>query len=321
MLEAEILNTLVTIFTTALDGAYGALFVYTIGLLSFAGLMYFLLAIGQMTMHAYSLAALADVLWVVIKIGVVYFFAMGFYNAFWNVILPTFLQWGQEAGGGTFDLSAFLNPAEVLNTGLKAAKPMYDTLNNVGLFKMVDKPWTMAGPLIAYWLVVLSFIVIALHVIMTIIDIKLAIAAGAVLFPWALLSQTSILAELSLSWITAGVVRVMLTALMMGVGMELFPMANLGVSPATAGPDPKFHSQGVLVAVAFVFAVLAWVLPNRAATLAGRGMALALSGTDLVGGGMAAWSAGGATVAYGTRAVQAVAQGGSQMLQAMRRAA
>ena len=75
----------------------------------------------------------------------------------------------------------------------------------------MDKPWTFAGLLIAYWLVVLSFGIMALHVIMTIIDIKLAIASGAVLFPWCILTQTSVLGELSLSWITAGLVRVLLT--------------------------------------------------------------------------------------------------------------
>jgi type IV secretory pathway TrbL component len=321
MLDAEILNTLVGTFTGTLDAAYGRLFVYTLGLLSFTGMVYLLLAVGQMMMHSYSLGALGDFLWVVVKIGVVFFFAMGFYNAFWNVIFPTFLQWGQEAGGGVFNLAAFLNPAEVLNTGFKAAAPLYDTLNNIGLFRMVDKPWSMAGILIAYWLVVLAFAVMALHVVMTIIDIKLAIAAGAVLFPWALLTQTAILAELSLSWVTAGLVRVMLTSLMMSIAGPLFETANLGVSPATGGPDPKYYAQGVLVAVAFVFAVLAWVLPNRAATLAGRGMALALSGSDLIGGGLAAWSAVGATVSYGSRAVTAAVQGGSQMLQAMRRAA
>ena len=65
---------------------------------------------------------------------------------------------------------------------------------------------------------------------MTIIDIKLAIASGAVLFPWCILTQTSILGELSLSWITAGLVRVLLTSLLMSIGVPLFEMANLGVS-------------------------------------------------------------------------------------------
>ena len=204
-----------------------------------------------------------------------------------------------------------------MDTGFRAAKPLYDTLNNLSYFGMLDKPWTLVGLLIAYWLVVLAFGVIALHVIMTLIDLKLAIAAGAVLFPWCILTQTMVLGELALSWITAGLVRVMLTALLMSIGFPLFEMANLGVAPATGGADPKFYGATVLALVAFVFAVLSWVLPNKAATLAGRGMALALGGDVLIGGAMAGMSAVGSTVSYATAAMRAR----SALVQSLRNAA
>jgi hypothetical protein len=61
-MNAEILNTVVGIFVAALDGAFGALWRYSIPLLSVLGLIYLLVCIGQMTLHAYSLAALGDFL-------------------------------------------------------------------------------------------------------------------------------------------------------------------------------------------------------------------------------------------------------------------
>jgi type IV secretion system protein TrbL len=318
MMNAEILNTVVGIFVAALDGAFAALVVYSIPLLSILGLIYLLLSMGQMTLHAYSLAALGDFLWVVLKIGVIYWFTFLFYSLFWTAAFYTFLQWGLEGGGGLFGFEAFLQPSAIVDAGFKAAAPLYDTLNNVVMiFKAIDKPWTFVGVLIAYWLTVLAFGVMALHVIMTLIDIKLAIATGAVLFPWCVLTHTSILGELSLSWITAGLVRTMLTALIMSIGMPLFELANLQVTPRTGGADPTFYGATVLAVVAFVFAVLAWVVPNRAAMMAGRGMALALGGDALVGGAMAGWAAAGATVHYGTAAVR----GTSALVQSLRRAA
>jgi type IV secretion system protein TrbL len=317
MMNAEILNTIVNIFVGALDGAFGALAVYSIPLLSVLGLIYLLVCVGQMTMHSYSLGALGDFLWVVLKIGVIYFFVFVFYSLFWNAAFYSFLQWGLEGSGGGFGFDAFLNPSGILNNGFKAAAPLYDTLHNMSVVGKVTAPWTFAGLLVAYWLTVLSFGVMALHVIMTIIDIKLAIASGAVLFPWCVLTQTAILGELSLSWITAGLVRVLLTSLLIGVGVPLFEMANLGVAPRTGGADPTFYGATTLAVTAFVFMVLTWVLPNRAAAISGRGMALALSGDVLVGGFMAGWSAAGATVRYTTAAVR----GTSALVQSLRSAA
>jgi type IV secretory pathway TrbL component len=251
----------------------------------------------------------------------VYFFAFVFYSLFWTAAFYSFLQWGLEGGGGGFGFESFLNPSVILDNGFKAAAPLYDTLNNMSVVGKATAPWTFAGLLIAYWLTVLSFGVMALHVIMTIIDIKLAIASGAVLFPWCILTQTAILGELSLSWITAGLVRVLLTSLLMSIGQPLFEMANLAVAPRAGGADPKFYGAAVLAVVAFVFMVLSWVLPNRAAAIGGRGMALALSGDALVSGAMVGWSATGSTVRYASAAATGAIRGSSALVQSLRRAA
>ena len=100
MMNAEILNTVVGIFVSTLDGAFARLAVYSIPLLSILGLIYLLLAVGQMTMQSHSLAALGDFLWVTLKIGVVYFFAFAFYSLFWNAAFYSFLQWGWRAAAG-----------------------------------------------------------------------------------------------------------------------------------------------------------------------------------------------------------------------------
>jgi type IV secretion system protein TrbL len=234
----------------------------------------------------------------------------------WNGAFYTFLQWGLEGGGGAFGISQFMSPSAVVDNGFKAAAPLYDTINNLGGWGFIWNGGTIITLLVAYWITVLAFGVMALHVIMTLIETKLAIATGAILIPWAVLTQTAVLGELSLSWLAAGLVRVLLTALLMGIGVPLFESLRLVASPLTGGPDPKIYGAVMMAVGALAFMALVWILPNRAAAIGGRGMALALGGDVLIGGGMAAWSAAGAGYRYATAGGAAVIRGTSQMLAA-----
>jgi type IV secretion system protein TrbL len=318
-MSAEILNMITGGFVVAMDGAYGTLQAYSVGLLTVLGTMYFLLAIGRVMGSGSSLGdALGTLFWTACKIGVFLFFARFLYDLMWNGAFYTFLNWGMEGGGSGFGLDQFMQPSAVVDAGFKAAAPLYDVIHNFGGWGMLWNSGTIMTLLIAYWIIVLAYGVMALHVIMTLIEIKLSIATGAILIPWGVLTQTSTLGELSLSWITAGLVRVLLTSLLMSIGVPLFEMMTLAVSPRTGGPDPKIYGAVVLAVTALVFMFLVWILPNRAAAIGGRGMALAMGGDVLIGGGMAAWSAAGAGVSYATAGGAAVVRGTSQMIQAMR---
>jgi hypothetical protein len=139
--------------------------------------------------------------------------------------------------------------------------------------------------LFAYTLTVFSFVCIALHVLMTLIEFKLALATSAVLLPWAVFSHTAFVGELAISWLVAGLVRILVTGIITGIATTLFSILTVPV-PTVTGPDPTVFQGLSLAAGAFVFAVLAWVVPSRAAAIGGRGMALALTGEHLVSGGL-----------------------------------
>jgi type IV secretory pathway TrbL component len=313
MLESDILDRLATGFSVALDGAYGSLHVYSLGLLSVLGLIHLYLALGRMLSQGgtANLSALGEFLWVAIRIGVFVFITVVLYDLMWNGAFMTFLNWGLEAGGRTFSLVDFLSPSRVVNAGFRVAVPLYDFLNNMtGPGKLWNWDVT-ASYLAAYWLIVFSYGVIALAVLMTLIEMKLAIATSAVLLPWAILTQTAVLGELSLSWLTAGLVRVLMTAALMAIGIPLFEfLAFPGGSPASGGRDPKLAEGIVMALAALAFAGLAWVLPARAASIGGRGMALALGSDVVIGAGLAGVS--GARYAY--HSGQAAIRGISQMI-------
>ena len=99
--------------------------------------------------------------------------------------------------------------------------------------------------------------------------------------PFGVLQPTAFFTEFSLGWITGGLIRVLLTAAVVGIALPLF---ELVVFNKTAGGDPTFYSALVCGIASIIFAILAWVIPQRAAVIAGRGVSLALSASTLTSG-------------------------------------
>src|SRR6516165_8478679 len=107
----------------------------------------------------------------------------------------------------------------------------------------------------------------------------MSVLVATVLLPWGMLSATSFLAEFSVGWLGGNLIRLVVTGAFMGVAVPLYrttAMANL-----TAAGDPSVYGQFLLVAVSLIFAIFAWVIPGRAAGMAGRG--LALTGSSVLG--------------------------------------
>src|SRR5207249_616822 len=116
---------------------------------------------------------------------------------------------------------------------------------------------------------------VAVHLMMTIIEFNLATLVGTVLVPWGVLQPTAFFTEFSIGWLTGGLVRVLVTGAIMGIAVPLFDL--LAVT-TTSGGDPSAYSALIMALTAGVFAILSWVVPGRAAAIAGRGVSLALHG-------------------------------------------
>jgi type IV secretion system protein TrbL len=298
MLPELVFSRIATAFAVSLDGAYVALHVYSLGLLAVLATMYFYVAMGQ-GFYGYVTVgdALSSLLWIVLKVGVFYAVLHILYDLIWNGAFYTFLNWGLAAGGNHFTYEDFLNPGRIITNGFKVAYPIKVWLDRfVGLsLPLYFVDWTLM--LIAYWITVFSFGFLALHVLMALVEMKMAIATAAVLVPWGVLTQTAFLGELSLSWLAAGLVRVLITGLLMSIAVPLFELFALPV-PSLLGPDPTVFQSLSMAIGALMFAVLAWVVPSRAAGIGGRGMALALGGEHFIAGGL-----------MGVRAAQQLAGG------------
>jgi type IV secretory pathway TrbL component len=302
MIDGELLNRVTSGFAIALDGAYAALTLYSVGLLAILATLYFFYAMSQgLVGYATLNEALGSLFWVVCKIGVFYWLLRNLYDLMWNGAFRTFAQWGLEASGGGFRYEDFLGPGTIVMNGFKAAYPMKvfadQFIGPMLPLYLVD----ISVAMLAYWVTVFSFGAIALAVMAALIEMKMAIATSGVLIPWAILTQTAFLGELSIANLAAGLVRILVTALIMGIAIPLFTL--LAVPNPQSGVDPSVFRMVSLAVTALIFAILAWVIPNRAAAIGGRGMALAVTGADLAqgssvmtGGVRSAWALTGGAI-------------------------
>jgi len=219
-----------------------------------------------------------------------------------DALFRTFASWGS---GGSISPDDLLNPAAIVDQGFQQARPIRDFTDRlVSWLKVWD--WdTLLLYSLSYYLIVLGFFLIGLTMMVTIIELKLALMLGAVLVPLAVWQTGAFLAEAAIGWILGGAVRVFVLAALLGIAQPLFSQ----ITPTLGGGDPDFKSALLCGIVSIFFAILVWVVPRRAAGLVGSG--LALTGNDVVAGAMT--GVRGAMVV-----VHGVQRATSTMLQAVR---
>jgi type IV secretion system protein TrbL len=310
-MNAQILNDITSAFVNALEAGTRTLGQVSLPLLALCAVLGFYLQLGpQLASGGVGLSdALGNFLLQVLKIGIFYWLLFRLPDLT-DAAFRTFVQWG-AAAGGDFTAGQFLNPAVVADMGFRLARPIRTFTDSLVKWMAVWDWPTLFIYSLSYYLIVTSFMLIALHLMMTIIEFHLAVMAGTVLIPWGVLQPTAFFTEFSLGWITGGLVRVLVTAALIGIATPLFTQVRF---TASSGGDPTFYSAVLCGLTSGVFAILAWVIPTRAAAMAGRGVSLALNASTLVAG-----AATGARVAvFATGGVGRAVQGVSTLVQAAR---
>jgi P-type conjugative transfer protein TrbL len=308
-MNAGIFDQLTNAFVNPITGGFGILSRYALPLLALLGMIYLLLRLAEVVVRGGALNdLLATFIWTLVKIGVFYWIIVVF-RELALAALDTFVTWGLAPGGGQFGLPDFLQPSRIVDAGFTAAVPLQDFIVKQTGWAAVKNWGQIMMYRVAYVAVIIGFVGMALAVMVALIEMHLAIMAGIVLFPWGILSYTMFLSELAIAWIAAGLVRMFITAALMGVSVPLFALAALPIGP---GVDPDLYGSLILAIVAVLFAILVWIIPNRAAGMAGRGAALALTGEHIVSTGMA----GVQGAQFAARAATEAVRGASQMVRA-----
>jgi len=163
-------------------------------------------------------------------------FILNSFSTLAEVIFKSFAQAGLTAGGGTLSADDLLRPGKVAETGFSAAWPLLDQASDMmGFVSFFDNFLTIAVLLFAWVIVILAFFILAVQMFVTIVEFKLTSLAGFILVPFALWNRTSFLAERVLGNVVSSGIKVMVLAVIVGIGSSFF--AEFVSSMQGAEPD------------------------------------------------------------------------------------
>jgi type IV secretion system protein TrbL len=150
-------------------------------------------------------------------------FILNSFSTFADIIFKSFAQAGLTAGGGTLSADDLLRPGKVAETGFSAAWPLLDQASEMmGFISFFENFLTIAVLLFAWVIVILAFFILSVQMFVTIIEFKLTSLAGFILVPFALWNRTSFLAERVLGNVVSSGIKVMVLAVIVGIGSNFF---------------------------------------------------------------------------------------------------
>lgn len=153
----------------------------------------------------------------------VFAFILNSFSTLADIIFKSFAQAGLTAGGGTLSADDLLRPGQVASTGFSAAWPLLDQASSMmGFVSFFENFITIMVLLFSWAIVILAFFILAVQMFVTIIEFKLTSLAGFILVPFALWNRTSFLAERVLGNVVSSGIKVMVLAVIVGIGSNFF---------------------------------------------------------------------------------------------------
>lgn len=226
---------------------------------------------------------------------------LGNFSRLSEIIFRSFAGLGLTAGGGGMSADDLLRPGKLAGTGFEAAWPLLEQASELlGFTSFFDNFLTIAILLLAWLFVIVAFFILAVQLFVTILEFKLTALAGFVLVPFALWNRTSFLAERVLGNVVCSGIKVMVLAVIVGIGSGFFS-EFIG---ALDGQEPDIGQAMSLVLASLTLLGLGIFGPSVASGL--------VAGAPQLGGGAAVGTTaaavgtvalGGAAATGGARAV------------------
>lgn len=224
-----------------------------------------------------------------------------------------FIQLGLTAGGGSLSQGDFLNPGAILHQGWQIVKALGETP------APVNNPVDIAGNLtdalilgLAMIGIMISFAILAIQIIVTLLEFKIVTLGGFVLLPFGIWSKSSFLAERPLGYVVSSGLKVLALAIVVSGARSVFDQLQ-----PSANPD--LYEALAILAASILLAMLAIFIPNLAAALVTGGPALGAGAAAT--GALAVGGAGALAMAGATGAGALVGGGAARIAGASRAAA
>ncbi|MCC8977255.1 P-type conjugative transfer protein TrbL [Bradyrhizobium acaciae] len=214
-------------------------------------------------------------------------FIIGNFKGLADIVLASFSSIGLKASGGVLSSADLARPGFVASAGFTAAHPLLEETGQFSGFDVLTNLPTILILLFCWMLIVLAFFVLSVQLFVTLIEFKLTTLASFILVPFALWGRTAFLAEKTLGNVVASGVKVMVLAIIIGIGSTIFGQ----LAGTLTRPVDIVSATSLLLAALSLFGL----------GIFGPGIAAGLvSGAPQLGAGAAAGTvAGAAAVAIG----------------------
>jgi type IV secretion system protein TrbL len=240
-----------------------------------------------------------------------------------GIVFESFAGLGLMASGTSFTADDLMRPGRVAQTGLDAGRPLLDAISDLmGWVAFFENFIQIACLFFAWALVILAFFILAVQLFVTLIEFKLTVLAGFVLIPFGLFGKTAFMAERVLGNVVSSGIKVLVLAVIIGIGSTLFGEFTAGFG----GEQPTIDEAMAIVLAALSLLGLGIFGPGiangivsggpqlGAGAAVGTGLAVAGAGMAAGGGAMLAARGGAAALSGGAAAVRggaAIAGGAS----------
>src|SRR5438270_1084465 len=255
----------------------------------------------------------------------VFAFLIGNWNSLARIIFESFAGLGLKASGAGLPTADLLSPGRVAQVGLDAGRPILDSISGLMGYVSFFENFVQIAVLLFAWIVVLlAFFILAIQLFITLIEFKLTTLAGFVLIPFGLFGKTAFAAERVLGNVISSGVKVLVLAVIVGIGSTLFSQFTSGFG----GNQPTIEIAMALVLAAISLLGLGIFGPGIANGIvsggpqlgagAAVGSGLAAGGAIVAGAGLAAGGGGraGGALAGGARGAAAIAGGAASAYRA-----
>lgn len=220
-------------------------------------------------------------------------YIIGNFNRLAGIVFNSFAGLGLTATG-SLSMESFLHPGQLAKAGIDAGAPI---LEQIGKLTGFPEVFVNLEPIVilflAYLVVIVCFFTLAVQLFITLIEFKLTTLAGFVLVPFALWNKTAFLAEKVLGNVVSSGVKVLVLAVIVGIGTGLF--AEFQVHP----DEPSIDHALVVVLASLALLALGIFGPGIATGLISGGPQLGAGATAGAALGTAGLAAGVGAAATG----------------------
>jgi type IV secretion system protein TrbL len=250
-------------------------------------------------------------------------FIFGNFALLSTIVFDSFATLGLNASAAGFSPADLLKPGLVAAEGLAASQPIFDHIGTIApgpiefFANLAEVILLCLGGII----VIAAFFVLSIQLFVLIVEFKIITLAGFVLVPFAFWKQTTFLAERVLGNVISSGIKVLVIAVVIGIGSTMFGTLRTALSP----DDMTIEQAFAVVLGALTLMGLAIFCPRIAAGLVSGAPQLsagAAAGTAIGVGaaGAGALSAGRAAAGATIGATRAAANGSASAAGGLRAA-